>query len=119
MMLRLSIPLPKAADVDRNRERTLIQAIQQGDREAFTELYHAYVDKIYRYIYARVSSESVADDLTGDVFVRVLEGLPSYEVRSTPIIAWIYRIAHDRVVDYYRLSKKTDFHEDLDSVQIS
>jgi RNA polymerase sigma-70 factor (ECF subfamily) len=117
-MLKLTLPFAKAGTVDRNREQALIQAAKRGDSEAFTELYNAYVDRIYHYIYARVSTVHAAEDLTGDVFVRVLEGLPTYEDRSTPILAWMYRIAHARVIDYYRRSRYANNDESLDTVQV-
>ncbi len=104
--------------MDRKRERLLIQAAKRGDSQAFSEIYNAYVDRIYHYVYARVSVKHVAEDLTGDVFVRVLEGLSGYEDRNTPILAWMYRIAHARVVDYYRLSRKSENHEDIDAIQV-
>jgi RNA polymerase sigma-70 factor, ECF subfamily len=105
--------------VDRKREQSLIDEAKQGSGDAFSQLYFAYVGKIYHYLYARVSSERIAEDLTGDVFVRVLEGLPTYEDRATTILAWIYRIAHARVVDYYRTTGRSDKHEDINELEIS
>jgi RNA polymerase sigma-70 factor (ECF subfamily) len=104
--------------VDRKRELALIDAAKRGDSEAFTELYNAYVDQIYRYIYYRVSSVTVAEDLTADVFVRVLESLSTYEDRSVALLAWLYRIAHARVIDYYRRARHTDNQEDIEALQI-
>ncbi len=52
----------------------------------------------------RVPDRATAEDLTGEVFVKMVEGLPRYEERGLPISAWLYRIAHDRVVDYHRRS---------------
>lgn len=117
--IKLSASLHKAATVDRKREQALIHASQNGDSEAFTELYDAHVDLIYRYIYYRVYSDSVAEDLTADVFVRALEGLPTYEDRAVPFLAWLYRIAHARIIDYYRRARQTTQHEDIDAVEVS
>jgi RNA polymerase sigma-70 factor, ECF subfamily len=108
----------EATTVDRKREEALINASQQGDTEAFTELYHAHVDPVYRYIYYRVGSDSVAEDLTADVFVRALESLPSFEQRSVPLLAWLYRIAHARVIDYYRRARQTRQQEDIEAVEV-
>ncbi len=47
-----------------------------------------------------------AEDITSDVFVRALEGLKSFEYRGVPFSAWLYRIARDRVIDYYRRSSR-------------
>ncbi len=110
--------LVKAIAVDRKSEQALIHRAKRGDSEAFTELYNAYADKIYHYLYARVSAANIAEDLTGDVFVSVLEGLTAYEDRSVTILAWIYRIAHARLVDYYRSAGKAESYMDIEKVQI-
>lgn len=105
--------------VDRKRERELIEAAQRGDTRAFAALYRAYVDKIYRYILYRVDSAETAEDLTSDVFLRVLEGLPSFQYRSVPLLVWLYRIAHDRVIDHYRRSKRSQRDEPIDDLELS
>src|SRR5258708_34174511 len=104
--------------VDHKREQTYIEAAKRGDARAFAELSNAHVDQIYRYIYYRISTVAVAGGLTGDVFLRVLEGLPTYEDRSLPILAWMYRIAHARVVDYFREARNQPPHQDIDELQI-
>jgi RNA polymerase sigma-70 factor (ECF subfamily) len=104
--------------VERKREQSLIKAAQAGDKKAFAALYRAYVDKIYRYIYFRVESAETAEDLTADVFTRMIEGLPTYEDRSSPLLVWLYRIAHARVVDHYRRSRHASAQEDIDSLEL-
>ncbi len=117
--IRLPVSVHKATIVDRKRELALIDASQQGDAEAFTELYQAHVDPVYRYIYYRVDSEAVAEDLTADVFVRALESLPTFEDRSVPLLAWLYRIAHARVIDYYRRARQTKQQADIEAIEVS
>ena len=117
--LNFLLTLPKATNVDRKREQALIKAAQRGDTQAFAELYNACVHQVYRYIYYRIPMVNVAEDLTADVFVRVLEGLPTYQDRSVPILAWIYRIAHARMVDYFRNARQTFQHDDVDDVELS
>jgi RNA polymerase sigma-70 factor (ECF subfamily) len=85
--------------------RRLIQRAIAYDEEALTALYRHYADLIYRYIYYRVGDPTVAEDLLGDVFVRVLQDLPTYRDTGAPFEAWLYRIAHARVVDYHRRQK--------------
>lgn len=104
--------------MDRQREQALIKAAQRGDQNAFAALYRAYVDKIYRYILFRVESVQTAEDLTAEVFLRMVESLPSYEDRNTPLLVWLYRIAHARVIDHYRRYKRTAEQASLDSVEI-
>jgi RNA polymerase sigma-70 factor (ECF subfamily) len=104
--------------VNRQRERTLIQAAQQGDSRAFATLYRANVDKIYRYIYYRVDSVETAEDLTSEVFLRMLEGLPTYQDRAVPLLVWLYRIAHARVIDHYRRSRRTSQNENIEKLEL-
>ena len=99
--MRATGPADQAAAVPPD-ERRLIQRAQADDPEAVSRLYRRHVESIYRYIHLRVGRQDLAEDLTGDVFVRALEALRTYQYRGVPFSAWLYRIAHDRVVDYYR-----------------
>jgi RNA polymerase sigma-70 factor (ECF subfamily) len=83
-------------------EKLLIERAQRGDRQAIGELYRRHVDVIYRYVYARVGDRAMAEDLTAQVFLRALEGLPDFEPGGTPFVAWLYRIAQARTVDHWR-----------------
>lgn len=85
---------------------TLIHKAQQGDREAVGTLYQAYVRSIYRYVVARVRNNADAEDITADVFIRMVKGLPSYRVTEAPFGAWLYRIAASRIADYYRAQNR-------------
>ena len=98
--------------MDRAEEQRLLRRAQQGDRDAFAELYRAQVQVIFRYLYARTNDHQLAEDLTGDVFMRALQGLPSYRDEGLPWAAWLYRIAHARVVDFYR--KRTRRPDDVE-----
>lgn len=99
--------------MDRAAEMRLLRQAQQGDEEAFAALYREHVQTIFRYIYHRVGDQPLAEDLTGDVFIKALEGLPSYQERGRPFLAWLYRIAHARVVDHYRRQGRQPSHSDL------
>ena len=88
--------------VERAEEKRLLQAAQRGDAEAFAALYRDNVQTIYRYIYYRVNDRQLAEDLTSDVFMRAMKGLTRYSDQGKPFIAWLYRIAHDRVIDHRR-----------------
>lgn len=88
--------------VDRVRERRLVQQAQRGSADAFAELYREHVQVIYRYVVHRVGDPQLAEDLTGDVFTKALEGLARYQDQGRPFLAWLYRIAHARVIDHYR-----------------
>jgi RNA polymerase sigma-70 factor (ECF subfamily) len=77
-----------------------------GDSEAVAALYEAYAQPIYRYIANRVSSPRDAEDLTAEVFVKMVEGLPAYRLTGAPFEAWLYRIAAARIIDYRRRSNR-------------
>jgi RNA polymerase sigma-70 factor (ECF subfamily) len=83
-------------------DQALVQRAQQRDPEAIAELYHRYVGPIYRFCLFRVTDDAVAQDLTGDVFLNMVQSLPRYANRGAPFAAWLFRIAHDRLVDHYR-----------------
>jgi len=86
-----------------NKEETrLINRACRGDRDAIAALYQQHVQLIYRYISYRVPDSAVAEDLTAEVFLRMVESLPRYEQNGAPFEAWLYRIAMARVADYYR-----------------
>ncbi|MGD8624929.1 MAG: sigma-70 family RNA polymerase sigma factor [Anaerolineae bacterium] len=94
---------------DKSRKRDdgrLVERAQNGDEKAVGELYRRHVDTIYRYIYARTQDEVVAEDLTAQVFLKALEGLPTYQYMGKPFLSWLYRIAYARVVDHYREQRR-------------
>jgi RNA polymerase sigma-70 factor, ECF subfamily len=72
------------------------------DAEAFGELYQRYVNRIYNYHYRHTSSRTDAEDLTSRTFYRALRSLHSYRETGAPFQAWLYRIAHNLVVNWYR-----------------
>lgn len=88
--------------MDRVEEKKLLKQAQRGDADAFSALYQAHVQTVFRYIYHRVNNVHLAEDLTGDVFTRALTGLATYQDLGKPFVAWLYSIAYARVVDYYR-----------------
>lgn len=90
----------------REKELALIRRAQQGDKPAIGALYRTHVDVIYRYVWARVRDDEVAEDLTAQVFLKALEGLPSYRPSGKPFLAWLYRIAYARVVDHWRKQER-------------
>jgi RNA polymerase sigma-70 factor (ECF subfamily) len=81
--------------------------------EAIGELYDRYNEQVFRYVWARVYDRNSAEDLTGEVFVRMVANLPKYRPTSTPFLAWLYRIAHNLVIDHYRKEEnKRELHLD-------
>lgn len=83
-------------------ESEIIQRATEGDSNAFGQLYEKYIDDIYSYVYYRTSDTKEAEDLTSRVFLRALRHIENYEDRGYPFSAWLYRIAHNLVVNWYR-----------------
>ncbi len=86
-------------------EQNLVRRAQQHDEEAFAELYEKYFDKIYRYISLKIGNRFEAEDMTQQVFINALSSISSFKWRGLPFSSWLFRIAHNLVVDYFR--KKT------------
>lgn len=80
----------------------IINRARQGDAEAIAALYRQYAPTIYRYIAYRVSTTADAEDLTAEVFLKMVEGIARYRVTGAPFEAWLYRIAAARIVDFRR-----------------
>lgn len=80
----------------------LVRRAQQRDAEAVTELYRRHAPRIYRYCLFRGVSTAAAEDVTEEVFLNMVEALPRYQERGLPFSAWLYRLAHDRLVDFHR-----------------
>src|SRR4030042_3523736 len=72
------------------------------DRAAFGELYERYLQKIYTYLYYRTGNHADAEDLTSKVFHKAYVHLPGYESLGLPFSAWLYRIAHNILANWYR-----------------
>ena len=83
-------------------ERSLVERAQRGDAEAFARLYEEHFDKIYRYIVLKVGSKADAEDLTEQVFLKVLESIASFRWRGVPFSAWLFRIARNLAIDHLR-----------------
>jgi RNA polymerase sigma-70 factor (ECF subfamily) len=95
-------PSAKEITLSVQEEAGLVARATRGDEAAISQLYRQYAPGIHGYIASRLSNPAVADDLTSEVFLRALEGLPRFEYRGISLSAWLYRIAHDRMVDHFR-----------------
>ena len=83
----------------------LVQRAQAGDNDAFGELYDRYVDLVYRYVYYRVGSAQVAEDLTSETFLRALRRLSSFTWQGRDVCAWFVTIARNLIADHYKSSR--------------
>jgi RNA polymerase sigma-70 factor (ECF subfamily) len=83
-------------------EARLIQRAKQGDPNAFTEIYDRHQPAVYRYIFYRVCDVPTAEDLTSEVFVRMVEKIDRFTYRGRPLLSWLYAVARNLITDYYR-----------------
>src|SRR5215472_2801865 len=82
------------------------------DPAAFGELYDHYVGQIYRFVYSRVRSQDLAEDVTSEVFFKALRAIHRYRPSGHPFSAWLYQISVNAIADHYR-SKRPE--QDLDT----
>ncbi len=75
------------------------------NNEEIAKIYEEYSEKIFYYIYAKVSNQYVAEDLTSQVFLKLVEKASSYDESKASISTWIYTVARNTVIDYYRTNK--------------
>lgn len=94
---------------DLTEQQALLDRAIRAEPGALGILYDQYVDKIYAYIYHRVGSAELAEDLTGQVFMRMLEAVRTGAGWRTSFSGWLYRIAHNLVVDHYRRKRRASF----------
>ncbi len=88
-------------------EESLVRRAQHRDQEAFAQLYEEHFDKIYRYVTLKIGNETEAEDMTQQVFLNALQSISSFKWKGIPFSAWLFRIAHNQVVDYFRSKKRT------------
>jgi RNA polymerase sigma-70 factor (ECF subfamily) len=84
----------------------LVKRAQAGNAAAVGELYDRHQPRIFRYIRFKVAHTQVAQDLTGEVFLRMVDHLSSFEPRGVPFSAWLYRIATNLVIKEGQLESK-------------
>ena len=101
MILNIESPVNKDK-LEALRMARLVSRAQGGQREAFGLLYEEYEGRVYRYVFARTRQVEQAEDLTQEVFVRAFDGIRSYRDRGMPFSGWLFRIAHNLVIDHYR-----------------
>jgi DNA-directed RNA polymerase specialized sigma24 family protein len=88
-------------------EFRLIHEAKSGDANAFVELYDAYVERVYRYIYFLAPNNSVAEGLTFQVFLKAWEHIDRYQIFGSSYAVWLCTIARNQVIVYYRTHKNT------------
>ena len=86
-------------------ERAIVDAAQVGDQQALAALYDHYFPRVYRYVSTRLSTTEDAEDVTTEIFLRIIENLRRFSWRGLPFGAWVFRIARNEVVSHVRRQK--------------
>ena len=86
----------------RKQVKLLLNRIQQFDTQALTEVYDSYSPKIYGYVYRRTGHVETSQEITAETFHRLLVALKNNSGPRDNLSAWLYRVAHNLIVDYYR-----------------
>src|SRR5213592_1813261 len=93
--------------------KLLVEQAQQGNRDALEELYLLHFDRIYSYLHVSVGNRHDAEDLTTQVFVKMLESIGKFRWQSAPFSAWLFRIAHNLAMDHFRANKRWQPEEEV------
>lgn len=102
-----------ALDKEQISDTTLMIRYRDGDVDAFNELYSRHKSTLYRFMLNSCNTDAVAAELFQDVWARVVNGRHGYS-NSAPFAAWLYRIARNRLIDYYRSNKNRKLTTSLD-----
>src|SRR5215207_8406681 len=89
-----------------NNVRELVDRGQRGDRDALEEHYLLHFDRIYSYLHMSVGNRHDAEDLTTQTFLKMLESIGRFQWKSVPFSAWLFRIAHNLAIDFFRAGKR-------------
>jgi len=95
-------------------DEQFIKQVKNGDAEAFGKLYDQYAEVIFRYVYSHLENRLDAEDLTEEIFLRAWRALPKYDERGLPFSAFLFRIARNSLIDYYRQKKVVSSLDDTD-----
>lgn len=99
-------------------EYDILGRARRLDESALSAIFDAYYEPLYRYIYRHLGASLIAEDLAAEVFQRFLEEIKNQRGPTTNLKAWLYRVAHNLMVDELRRNKHLDF-ELLDESQLA
>lgn len=96
-----------------DEQRKWIRQSQKGDQNAFSRLYDTHVRKIYDYIYFKTYHKETAEDLTSITFMKALEALDGFDAETGSFPAWLYSVARNAVIDFYRTRRSSIALDDV------
>ncbi len=98
------VDFPSYQAVAPDLERATVDRARTGDQQALADLYDWYMPRVYKYVMARVGNPAEAEDLTEEVFLKMLGAISGFRWREVPFSSWIFRIAHNCIATHYRRS---------------
>jgi RNA polymerase sigma-70 factor (ECF subfamily) len=96
------VDVPSLPAVSAELERETVDRARGGDQQALADLYDWYMPRVYRYAVARVGNTVEAEDLTEEVFLKMLGAIGDFRWKEVPFSSWLFRIAHNHVVTHFR-----------------
>jgi RNA polymerase sigma-70 factor, ECF subfamily len=96
------VDFPSYQAVAPDVERTTVDRARTGDQQALADLYDWYMPRVYRYVIARIGNTAEAEDLTEEVFLKMLGAIAGFRWREVPFSSWLFRIAHNSIATHYR-----------------
>jgi len=96
----------------------LVEEAAGGNFDAFGELYNIYLDQIYRYVFYQVNDKMTAEDITEEVFVKAWKAIRSCKGKEKTFLSWLYRIAHNHLINTLRSMKRFASIEEENFVDI-
>src|SRR6204780_940296 len=104
-------PFWRADKLERPRIAEAIRRAQLGDRDAFEFLYTRYADDVFGYVRSIVHDRHEAEDITQQVFTKLIRVIDKYEERQVPFLAWVLRVARNLAIDHIRSQRATPVEE--------
>lgn len=95
-----------------DNERDTLERAIRGEASAFGSLYDKYQPNIFRFIFLKVSQREEAEDLTHQVFLSAWQNIEAFKDQGLPLSSWLYKIARNKVIDYYRTKKSVTSIDD-------
>ncbi len=86
-------------------EQELVKKAKNGEREAFGKLYDKHLTPIYRFVFLKVGNRADAEDISHQVFLSAWQNIRNYKFQGHPFSSWLYKIAINTVIDYWRMRK--------------
>lgn len=97
-------------------ESKIIKNLNQGELNVFAEVYDLYIGQIYGYLFNRVQNKQTAEDLTSEVFFKALRAFDKFDPSRASVKTWLYQIARNHLIDYYRTRKIVEDIQEADLV---